>query len=348
MRSKLTVGHPTLKEVYGSPLYGIKTGLNAAFVIDRATRDRLIDEDSSSAELLKPFLEGKDLKKWHAQPRDLWLIAIPKIWTRQQMHRPADEPLTEESAWQWFQSGYPAIAGWLTPFAERARKRTDKGEFWWELRACAYYEEFAKSKIYYPDITDSTKFHLDESGAFSGNTGYFLPSDDLFLVGVLNSSIAWFVLTGLADAVRGGFYRMFSQNINRVPVPAATDQQKETIASLAQQIQSLTEQRYQVENNFRRRLPDLCPHEREPKLNKKLHGWWQLDFPQLQAAIKTAFKATIPLAERNDWQDYFDTEQHKIITLNQQIRQQELQLDQAVYALFDLTPDEIDLLQQNL
>ncbi len=148
--------------------------------------------------------------------------------------------------------------------------------------------------------------------------------------------------------IRGGYYRAKGIYMETMPIPKATDQQKETIGGLAQQIQSLTEQRYQIENNFRRRLPDLCPPEREPKLNKKLHNWWQLDFPQLQAAIKTAFKTTIPLAERNDWQDYFEAEQHKIATLNQQIKQLEQQLDQAVYKLFDLTPEEIELLQQNV
>jgi hypothetical protein len=107
LRSKLTAGHPMLKQSYGSPLYGIKTGLNAAFVIDRATRDRLIEEDTGSSELLKPFLEGKDLKKWHAQPRELWLIFTrrgvdiehyPAIKTHLEQYREHLEPKTERVA----------------------------------------------------------------------------------------------------------------------------------------------------------------------------------------------------------------------------------------------------------
>ncbi len=78
LRHKLTYGHKTLKEVYGSPCRGIVTGLNEAFVIDRVTRDKLIATDSKSAELLKPFLEGKDLKKWRVESQDLYLIYIPK------------------------------------------------------------------------------------------------------------------------------------------------------------------------------------------------------------------------------------------------------------------------------
>ena len=63
LREKINSGKPTLKQVYGSPLYGIKTGLNEAFVIDTQTKEKLCREDSRSAELLKPFLEGKDLRR---------------------------------------------------------------------------------------------------------------------------------------------------------------------------------------------------------------------------------------------------------------------------------------------
>ncbi|MDT8311691.1 MAG: Eco57I restriction-modification methylase domain-containing protein, partial [Methylophaga sp.] len=59
--------YSTLKQVYGSPYRGVLTGLNEAFVIDRATRNRIIASDPASSDIIKPFLEGKDLKKWHAQ-----------------------------------------------------------------------------------------------------------------------------------------------------------------------------------------------------------------------------------------------------------------------------------------
>ena len=78
LRAKLSHGHKALKDVFGSPLYGVKTGCNEAFVVDRATRDALVKADASSATLLKPFLEGKDLQKWRIESQDLWLIYIPK------------------------------------------------------------------------------------------------------------------------------------------------------------------------------------------------------------------------------------------------------------------------------
>lgn len=69
-----TAGKPLGEYVNGRFYYGIKTGLNEAFVVDRATRDRLIREHKSSAEILKPFLRGRDVKRWRVEPQNLWLI----------------------------------------------------------------------------------------------------------------------------------------------------------------------------------------------------------------------------------------------------------------------------------
>jgi|AntRauTorckE6833_2_1112554.scaffolds.fasta_scaffold04176_3 type I restriction-modification system DNA methylase subunit len=342
--------YPTIKEVYGSPLYGVKTGCNEAFVIDQTTRDALVAEDPNSAEVLKPFLEGKDLKKWYAQGRNLWLIALPKFWTRQQLQLAKEASLSEDTAWDYLSSHYSAVARHLLPFAEKARKRGDKGEFWWELRACAYYDKFALPKVFYPDITDSPKFHLDTTGAFSSNTAYFYPHGNTYLVGLLNSKAVWYFLTGIADSVRGGFYRMFSQNLNRIPLPPAADDQQEKIASLAQQCQQLAEQRQQQRQRFTRRLTDdLCPADQEPKLNTKSLNWWLLDFKTLQSELKKSFKlkakdTLMPVAERNDWQDYFENEKGKISQLDQQLIETEVKLNQEVNGLFGLTESEISLL----
>jgi hypothetical protein len=55
---------------------------------------------------------------------------------------------------------YPAIHRYLAQWEEKLRKRDDQGQFWWELRSCAYYEEFEKPKIVYPDIGASPRVCL--------------------------------------------------------------------------------------------------------------------------------------------------------------------------------------------
>ncbi|MEM9522797.1 MAG: hypothetical protein AAF982_02185 [Pseudomonadota bacterium] len=113
LRTKIRTGRKALKEVYGSPLYGIKTGLNAAFVIDMPTKERLCAEDPRSAELLKPLLKGNELTRWRVESQGNWILYIPK--NRIDIDR------------------YPAIRDWLFPFKEQLEKRATKQE-WFELQ----------------------------------------------------------------------------------------------------------------------------------------------------------------------------------------------------------------------
>ena len=56
---------------------------------------------------------------------------------------------SEEEAWSWFSSNYSAVADWLLAFRKAAKARQDKGDYWWELRACSYYDRFKMPKIIY-------------------------------------------------------------------------------------------------------------------------------------------------------------------------------------------------------
>ena len=89
-----------------------------------------------------------------------------------------------EGRWEKFEEDYPAIANYLSPFAESAEKRYDKGEFWWELRACDYYDEFEMRKIFLPEIAQSARFTLDSSNFYSNNKAYIIPTGDFFLLGL--------------------------------------------------------------------------------------------------------------------------------------------------------------------
>lgn len=124
--------------------------------------------------------------------------------------------------------------------------------------------------------------------------------------------------------------------------------EKNIIGDLSDTCQRLSEERYNTEHNFQRRIPGLCPAEQESTLNNKLKNWWKLDFDTFQKEIKKSFKITIPLAERKDWHDYFDVEQAKITGLTRQLISRESQLNQTVFELFKLTDEEITLLDGNI
>lgn len=327
LREKITAGRKTLKEVYGSPLYGIKTGLNAAFIIDTRTKEKLCVEDPRSAELLKPFLEGKDLRRWRAEPRGLWLIYTPK--------NKIDI------------DGFPAIRDWLLPFKDRLDKRATKQE-WYELQQPqeAYVVGFEATKITYRDIAAKSPFHLDTSGSYLETTAFAFPSDDYAIAGLLNSKVLWFVFRTLTPIARGGYSRMKSQYVGQLPVPEIPPSTRKDLRQLAKSAQDAAQTRLKLQTAFTRRIPDLCPPEREPRLNTKLKEWWTLpDFAAFRAEVKRAFKADISLSERSDWEDWITRDRAEIVRLTAEIAKAEVQIDTIVYDLFDLSPDEIALLE---
>ena len=100
-----------------------------------------------------------------------------------------------------------------------AEKRYDKGEYWWELRTCDYYDEFEKPKIIYLDISIGGNFTLDENGGiYSANTTYILGSSDRYLLGILNSSLMSFFYGELTAIYRGGYLRFFTQYTSLLPI----------------------------------------------------------------------------------------------------------------------------------
>ena len=134
LRSK---GTPLEKYIDGKFYRGVVTGYNQAFVIDEATRQRLIQEDPRSAEVIKPWLRGKDIKRWRVDWRGLYVIAVQNSGDAGVAH-PWANARTEAEARDRFRATYPAIHDHLSQYEDALRKRQDQGRFWWELRACAY------------------------------------------------------------------------------------------------------------------------------------------------------------------------------------------------------------------
>ncbi len=228
-----TTGKPLGEYVENHIFYGIKTGLNEAFVLDEETKARLIAEDPKSADIIKPWLRGRDIRKWQADWAGLYLINIASSANREW---PWSQEKSEATARPIFEQTYPAVHTHLSQWEAGLHKRDDKGHFWWELRACAYYDAFLASKIIYPDIAQSPKFLMDESSSFSSNTTYFIPSSDLCLLGLLNSKLLWWFYGTITSSIQGGFVRYFSQYMEQLPIPPATDTQKAPIIERVQKI----------------------------------------------------------------------------------------------------------------
>ena len=227
-------GTPLGEYVKGRFYYGIKTGLNEAFVVDRTARDKLIATHPSSKEVLKPFLRGRDVKRWRTAFAEQYLIKIES--SENKTHPWSNKP--EKEAEKIFAKTYPAIHGFFNEDGMRKKLigRYDQGKYFWELRSCDYWQEFEQPKIIYPDIYEHQSFAWDTEGFYSVNTTYFIPAGAMWLTALLNSAAVEWLYSQLSNKVRGGYLRAFTDSMQQIPIPPATPTQEKALVKLVTRI----------------------------------------------------------------------------------------------------------------
>ncbi|MEI6900662.1 MAG: TaqI-like C-terminal specificity domain-containing protein, partial [Bacteroidota bacterium] len=218
----LLLKNKSLKEVYGKCYYGVKTALNEAFIINKKLSDN---------EELMLVYEGKDIKKWKTPSPFKWMIVFKSKSTKLRFG-----DLSEENAKEKMSIEYPEIFNHLLPFEEKAKQRFDKGEFWWELRNCAYYDLFNQPKIIFPNLQNSNKFAFDESGSFINAPAVFLPTSDKHLLGILNSKLIWYFLTSICVVRNGGFIEVKPQYFEQIPIPEMSESEIMLLSDKVQEI----------------------------------------------------------------------------------------------------------------
>ena len=210
--------------------YGIKTGRNEAFIVDEAKREQLIAQDPSSAEIIKPVLRGKDIKRYHAEWNGLYIIStFPAVNLNIDNYPAVKNYLLEFGRDRLEQTGKTLADG------TKSRKKT--GNKWFETQdQIAYYAEFEKAKIVYPDIYRQQSFTIDTSAFYCSNTCYFIPTEETWLCGVLNSKIVAWYYSRLANTLGSGGSRGFSIYIKQIPIPNIEPVQKTRISQIVYQI----------------------------------------------------------------------------------------------------------------
>jgi hypothetical protein len=190
LKGKIESIGKSLRDWDVSIYYGIKTGLNEAFIIDNEKREEILanckdeKERKRTEAIIKPILRGRDIKRYHYEWADLWVIVIPAGWTNENRMQEKPEIFIEKS--------FPTLMQYLKPFESKASQRDDKGDYWWELRHCAYYSEFEKEKVVWGNISYNSQFSYVEKSIFVNAPANMIISNKVsikFLVGVMNSKI---------------------------------------------------------------------------------------------------------------------------------------------------------------
>lgn len=210
-------GKPLGKYVGGKFYRGVTTGLNEAFIINEETRQELVESDPRSADIIKPYLRGRDIKRWRVDPAGLYMIYI---------------------AWDFQPEQHPAVFDHLRQFEDKlaARPEVKEGRFPWfamSRYAAEYVTEFEKPKIISARFMVSPLFGFDGGNHYTNDACYLFPGDH-YVLAFLNSSAGWFFLTHVATMMQNRYYQIHVQYLEQIPIPNAPAELHERIAALAQ------------------------------------------------------------------------------------------------------------------
>jgi hypothetical protein len=164
------------------------------------------------------------------------------------------------------------------------------------------------------------------------------------------------MFTSMTTMVSGGYYEATTQNIEKIAIPKANEDEKQAIADLAEQCQQQAVQRYQLEKNVRELLiENFRPENNQYSLNKKLLNWWRIsEIKTLNQEARKAFKLkkseslAIDLSNPStqiQWKGFLEEQSQSWQKFTDEITSLEQAINQQVYALFKLTADEIICLE---
>jgi hypothetical protein len=213
---------------------GVLTGLNEAFIIDQLKRDALIAEDSKSRELIQPWLQGREIKRWKGEPSGLYLIKIESSENKTHPWSGKDDREAEKL----FAKFYPAVHAHMRGFRDGLKARDDQGKYYWELRSCAYWGEFSKPKIVFNETAKELHAFVDRDGLYVNKTGFILLPDDLeYVLAVLNSNtLDWLYrmeFPSWGDPWKGGRVQFRGDRMAKVPIPDADEATRVQLRDLA-------------------------------------------------------------------------------------------------------------------
>ncbi|MCT7971123.1 BREX-1 system adenine-specific DNA-methyltransferase PglX [Laspinema olomoucense] len=199
--------------------HGIKTGYNDAFIVDAKTRDKLISENFTSKNILKPLIRGRNIKKWNVDYQNEWIIFTVK-----------GTDLTK----------FPAIHNHLINYKNRlipgiAGGRLKGNYEWYEIfHTPVNWKDFESPKILYQEIMTYQSFTLDECNFYPNNKVFIIPSASKYLLGLLNSKIIWFFLHEITPKLQGGALMLQTSYIKQIPIPTAPEAERLAIEALVQ------------------------------------------------------------------------------------------------------------------
>ena len=325
MKKIQRVGIP-LKDFAGvKPLYGIKTGLNEAFLIDDETKNKIVQADPKSAEIIKPYLRGQDIKRWSPEWQNLWMI-----YTNSEVDI----------------NFYPSVKQHLSQYKDKLEKRASK-QVWWQIEASpTYYQKFLDPKLIVQRIAFYPRVAFDNQGLFINDSALIIPSDNYWILGCLNSPANWYLSFRYLPHKKDEALAMDIPYVQNFPIAPLTNIMSVEYESIVQRLIEITISQKTVYQDF---LTWLQIQYKVKKITRKLENFADLNFEELiEEVIKQLpkSKSSDPLGVKGlkSIREAYNEYVPEIQTRKQEALKLEQRLSDLVNQAYQLTPEEIELI----
>jgi hypothetical protein len=322
LRRRMEASGPKLSEYIDDAIFfGIKTGRNKAFIIDQQTRDKLISRDPNNAEIIKPLLYGDNIRHYEIHFRKNYIIfarqginikKFPVIFKHLQKYRSELEP--KPSSWNRTEQGkWPG--------------RKSGNYAWYEIQdTLDYYALFEKPKILMPAFAKKPRFALEEGRFYFLGPAYFISTCDYYLLGVINSTVAFTLLQNLCsvlgDQDAGGRVVLRPIYFDKLPIPNASQPQRTKIAQLTKKAEEIHAHRRSRVEQF---LHEIGTSPAETSSRNSLEEPWLLDEEDFKSRARR-YGTPNPRV--------FNDARDETMALTEQIEEVEAEIDARVASLY--------------
>jgi len=311
--------------VNGKVLYGIKTGCNDAFLINQNEYDTL-----SSKNIFKA-VAGREVKRYKLEFDEKYMIY---------------------NDWYYDINSDKQLRDFLSLKKEILENRAEVKEKkypWWSLSR--YGSNNAKllfePKIIYPRINNQCNFYFDEKGDhLITDNNFYISTDKKYLLPILNSKLTFYFISRNAPTLQGGYYDFRRDYVIDLPIKIIDKRFEKELSAYTDKMQLLNFTSY---NNSKKFIQFFTNQNQLQKLSTKLSNWQELSFPEFIKELNKGIKVTkgIPLSKKDEfeWMELFEENKKKALELKSHIENTDKEIDQLVYALYELTEDEIKIVE---
>jgi hypothetical protein len=318
---KIETNSIKLEDLKLLPLVGVKTGYNDGYLHNKTA-------------LSKNYIFGRDIKKY------------APVLSKSQIIFPYEFIDNKYSLIDESNSALNVLFSDKVKLENRAIIKEgllNGNKKWYEYQQINRTLNFDLEYIVYPNVSLGNNFTLSK-GNIIDMTGFIIPSSSKFLLSILNSNLIKYLMEKYAISRRGGYLEYKSQYMAKLPIKLISAEQQQPFIALADLMLTLNNEFHETQQKFRRSL------ERKfalTELPNKLQDWYLLLYTDFIKELEKK-KIKLTLSEEAEWETYFITQAKKALDLKAQIEKTDKEIDQMVYALYQLTEDEIMIVESEV